>query len=63
MMEKWKREQAKNLHVSMLSAHIDVPFAPAKPLYNRRAPRYLRGLIRKPLREIIVILPHHAERG
>ena len=38
-------------------------FAPAEPLYNRRASRYLRGLIRKALREVIVILSHHVEHG
>jgi hypothetical protein len=38
-------------------------FAPANPLYNRRAPGYLRGFIRKTLRKVIVILSHYAERG
>ena len=38
MMETWKREQARqgHFHVSILLAHVDVPFAPAKPQVAKR---------------------------
>ena len=37
-------------------------FAFVKAFQDRRAPWYQRGLIRKPLRKIGVILLHHVER-
>jgi hypothetical protein len=38
-------------------------FAFMKAFQDRRAPWYLRGLIRKPLRKIGVILLHDVEHG
>src|SRR5258705_9844485 len=38
-------------------------FAFVKALHNRRSPWYQRGLIRKPLRKICVILLHDVEHS
>jgi hypothetical protein len=41
----------------------DFEFAFMKAFEDGRPPWYLRSLIRKPLREIVVILLHDVERG
>ena len=49
--------------ISLTGRPAVLALAPANSLYNRRASGYLRGLIRKTLRKVQVILPHHADSG
>ena len=61
LVVRLKRESSHERRPFCLLAFLELPFALVEALHNRRSSRYLRGLVRQPLRQIEVILLHDVE--